>query len=67
MPLLVVELSHLPHDALVEVELQALTHAALVHLQPTSSASDRVVLAGGWTSADEEVHNHGCLLYIIIH
>ncbi|GLE02558.1 hypothetical protein PINS_up011396 [Pythium insidiosum] len=36
-PVLVVEVSHLPRSALVEVELQALTHAARKSLAPSST------------------------------
>ncbi|RLN06643.1 hypothetical protein BBJ28_00010988 [Nothophytophthora sp. Chile5] len=36
-PLLVIQLSRLPRNALVEVELQALTHMALKYLAPRSS------------------------------
>jgi enamine deaminase RidA (YjgF/YER057c/UK114 family) len=35
-PLLVVQVSHLPRSALVEVELQALTHKVVKHLSPRS-------------------------------
>ncbi|KAG7394461.1 ATP binding domain 4 [Phytophthora boehmeriae] len=37
VPLVVVQLSRLPRDALVEVELQALTHVAFKYLVPRSS------------------------------
>uniref|UniRef100_M4BIF2 Uncharacterized protein n=1 Tax=Hyaloperonospora arabidopsidis (strain Emoy2) TaxID=559515 RepID=M4BIF2_HYAAE len=40
-PLLVVQVSNLPRDALVEIELQALTHIALKYLVPRSLTSSR--------------------------
>jgi enamine deaminase RidA (YjgF/YER057c/UK114 family) len=45
-PLLVVQLSHLPRDALVEAELQALTHAPVKSLRPVSKTLDRVDVDG---------------------
>lgn len=36
-PLLVIQVSHLPRSALIEVELQALTHKVIKHLSPHSS------------------------------
>lgn len=36
-PLLVIQVSHLPRSALVEVELQALTHKAFKYLRPSSA------------------------------
>ncbi|KAJ0401888.1 hypothetical protein ATCC90586_009010 [Pythium insidiosum] len=38
-PLLIVEVSHLPRSALVEVELQSLTHAAKKCLSPSSAVA----------------------------
>ncbi|DBA02826.1 TPA: hypothetical protein N0F65_006616 [Lagenidium giganteum] len=46
VPVLVVELSHLPRDALTEVELQALTHPVLKFLHPTSRQLTRAVPPG---------------------
>ncbi|KAG1702445.1 hypothetical protein DVH05_009395 [Phytophthora capsici] len=52
-PLLVVQLSRLPRNALVEVELQALTHIALKYLAPRSLSHSRVSdgLRFDWQSA----------------
>ncbi|KAH7473957.1 hypothetical protein PRIC1_015093 [Phytophthora ramorum] len=52
-PLLVVQLSRLPRDALVEVELQALTHVALKYLVPRSWTRTRSAnnLSFEWQSA----------------
>ncbi|KAK1931119.1 Diphthine--ammonia ligase [Phytophthora citrophthora] len=52
-PLLVIQLSRLPRNALVEVELQALTHIALKYLVPRSLSHSRLSdgLRFDWQSA----------------
>lgn len=50
-PMLVIQVSHLPRHALVEVELQAFCHRVLKHLGPVSSVFKQVeqqAAGGGW-------------------
>lgn len=53
-PLLVVQVSRLPRDALVEVELQAFCHRVLKHLRPASSA---------FTRSDSDAHSSTTWMY----
>lgn len=61
-PMLVVQVSHLPRDALVEVELQAFCHRVMKHLNPTSSASKQTHSAWVYDTQRSIIQRALCLV-----